>query len=146
MLRFNGDFQRPSLGNHPGLHGRARRFCYGKRSGRGESHERVPSLRGDAAIEADGQRNGGEQRRYHVLRGRVSREEKKMCGVSAAMSNEAGAWVIPAALTTVDTCALPSLLFRESGAMAGIDTRCTSKLCPAEALGEIVLETWPRSQ
>ena len=88
-----GDLQRPSLGNCPGLHGRARRVCYWKRSGRGESHERVPSLRRDAAIEADGQRDGGEQRGYHEFLGMVSSEEKKTCGVSAALPKDAGTWV-----------------------------------------------------
>ena len=74
-----GDLQRPSLGNYPGLHGRARPISSGRRSGRGESHDRVPSLRRDASIEADGQRNGGEQRGYHVLYGIVLRERKDAC-------------------------------------------------------------------
>ena len=68
-----GDLKHRFLGNYPGIHGRAHRVYSGGRSGRGESQGGVPSLYRDALVDADVQRDGGEQRRCHAFLGIVFR-------------------------------------------------------------------------
>ena len=64
--------------------------------------------------------------------------KKNVWSVSCAVKRSEGVGEIPAALSTVDTCALTSLLCRVSRGMPGIDNICIniSKLCPAEAVGQ----------